>query len=509
MKEIEIRAPSIKSTIIEEKLSPTIETKESPKDPDITDLKIETPTPIVETRNIEDTIIARTQMNGTSNDNHNEDDEVKPRSPLHEMKIIVPQVDWDKNKNESLNKDKIEDEDDTSSEDSDEIDSDSLSSSEDVDKPAVPTSSPPRLKIHNTDGYLLLDEQIERHNEDGATFEPDSIECSYLLEDANKTETTTPTTPTAAPRTIVKDMDTVSSNLKQLQLKEESNKHSVCNSPTSIGSRQSSKNDDSEDNDVTTAAYTETEFSEWARDGDDLVSQDLRDVEYDMNPEYQGKGKRPSLARMANGEDLTDIELDYSQEELNAEKTNVPSTIASKLLANGEEDIGFMDTDNESILEEDSLKEPAKTKNRGYIEFVNFSSPMKTIAAAVAPIAKTELEVDESSDALTPCNEQNVIEFDPVTMDDVRDRLKRCEIKVTDCDGHDQEMSAPIEAANKELMSLSMDEDSLLMVETHEDTTTSELVTVLASPCNPAGGMSGKDDDTPSEATKTPEPRKF
>ncbi|XP_058793152.1 F-actin-monooxygenase Mical [Phymastichus coffea] len=503
MKEIEIRAPSRKSVIIEEKLSPTIETKESPKEPDIMDLKIETPTPTVEMKNIEDAIITKIQINGGVASDHNEQDEVKPRSPLHETSIVVPEVNWEKNKKELENREKIEDEEDTSSEDSDEIDSDSLSSSEeaDNDKPAVPTSSPPRLQIHNTGGYLLLDEQIEQHNEDGATFEPDSIECSYLLEDANKTETTTPTTPTPAPRTIIKDMEFVNSNLKQLQLQEDSSKHSVCNSPTSLGSRPSSKNDDSEENDVTTAAYTETEFSEWARDGDDLVSEDLRDVEYDMNPEYRGKGKRPSLARMANGEDLTDIELDYSQEELNAEKTNVPSTIASKLLANGEEDIGFMDTDNESILEEDSLKEPAKAKNRGYIEFVNFSnSPIKT----AAPIAKTELEQEESSDALTPCNEQNVIEFDPVTMDDVRDRLRRCEIKVTDDDGNIEK--PPIEAVNKDLMSLSMDEDSLLIVEPHEDTTTSELVTVLASPCNPMGGeLSGKDDETPSETTKTPE----
>ena len=458
----------------------------------------------------------------------------------------MPQVDWEKNKKEKQQEDEKLDEEDDTSDDSDEIDSDSLSSTDDDEAEKAnklklaANLSPPRLQIHSTDGDLLLDEQVDKHHvEDTSTFEPDSIECSYLIEDTNRLDNNLPPSrapppiPTSLPpqNTCSKDIEAVNTNLKQLQLQDDLSKRNFSgrSSPTSLASHASSKNDDSEENDVTTAAYTETEFSEWARDGDDLVSEDLRDVEYDMNPEFQGKGKRPSndkmLARMANGEDLTDVELDYSQEEMNGEHPNpkCASTIASKLLANGEEDIDYMDTDNESLLEEDSLKEITRPRNRGYIEFVNFktAAPTSINLKSDAPIAKSELEYDESSDALTPCcedNDLNVIEFDPVTIDDVRERLRAknnanaapppCEIKVTDCDKEDP----AIEAVNRELMCMSMEEDSLLIVEPHEDTTTSEVVTVLASPVNPQAAVmpangaaavaTNKDEET-SEATET------
>ncbi|XP_032457373.1 F-actin-monooxygenase Mical isoform X4 [Nasonia vitripennis] len=540
LKDLEVAKPlPSKPAIIEEKPSPT-EPSEPPKEPDITSLKIETPTPTVETRTVEDV----PYQNGDTAQSNQNDLEMRPRSPLHETSIIVPDIDWKKTKQENEQPEKLArtlggendiDSSDTSSEDSDELDSDSLSTSDGEEeeqanklKQTIPLS-PPRLQIHSTEGDLLLDAQVEKHHEDGMTFEPDSIECSYLLEDPNRPPSHPPSPPPTAPLILppsLKELESVNTSLKQLQLQDE-RRGSL--SPTTT-SRASSKNDDSEENDVTTAAYTETEFSEWARDGDDLVSEDLRDVEYDMNPEFQGKGKRPSndrmLARMANGEDLTDVELDYSQEEMNADRTNTqyPSTIASKMLANGEEDIGFMDTDNESLLDEDSLKEVSRPKNRGYIEFVNFKAPQTPVKLSSgksnAPIAKSELEYDDASDAQTPCCEDNVIEFAPITMDDVRDRLRHnqnghvvngngnmvCQIKIADCEKDDH----ALEVVNKDLMSLSMEEDSLLIVEPAEDTTTSEVVTILASPNNPTGGSivscSKNEDTTTSENTKTPEP---
>lgn len=517
LKEIEIMPPS-KQTIIEEKSSPS-ESLDPPKDPDVTSTKTETPTPLVETKNIEEALsgkaIKPTQFNGESLkiDNQRQDENKARISPSRES---ASQVDWEKQKRDEEEKEKQKDEEESSSEDLDEMDSDSLSSTDEEGENKAKPFTPPKLQIFGAMRESLLDKSIDRHQEEGTTFEPDSIECSYLhLEDPDRPPDRAP-----PPPPVTKEIEIVNSNLKSIQIQDElgKNNFSGCSSPTS---HISGKTDDSEENDVTTAAYTETEFSEWARDGDNLVSEDLRDVEYDMNPEYQGKGKRPSndkfLAKIANGEDLTDVELDFSQEELAAENNQLPNTIASKLLANGEEDIGFMDTDNESLLEEDSLKEITRPRNRGYIEFVNVKTPSTPV---VAPIAKSELEYDESSDAQTPCCEDkdmNVIEFDPVTMDDVRDRLRLnglvravpCEIKVTDCDKDEP----AIDAVNKDLMSLSMDEDSLLIVEPSEDTTTSEVVTVLASPNNPLGGRVGSlndkeendDDDTSSDRTKTPE----
>lgn len=492
LKDLELKLPS-KPAIIEEKSSPS-ESLEPSKDPDITVLKIETPTPTSKAKSFNDPPTPTTKLNGDTFHHERLDSASPPREA---------------SKKELENEEQKEADDEegsNSSDDSDEIESDSLSSSDELNRHT--DFIVPKLQIHSTEGDLLLADQIGMGNieDPGQTFEPDSIECSYLLQEQQQPAKVPDVKPPAPPQ-----LEIVNSNLKQLHMQDElgrRNNFSGCSSPTaSLGS---SKNDDSEDNDPNTAALTETEFSEWARDGDDLVSEDLRDVEYDINPEGR---RRPSnerhLARIANGEDLTDVELDYSLEELN--NGQLPSTIASKLLANGEEDIGFMDTDNESLLEEDSLRE-TKPRNRGYVEFVSFKSPSSP--QMQAPIARTDPEYDESSDALTPCcedgPEQNVIEFDPVTIDDVRDRLRlngkatNCEIRVTGCEREEQ---VGVEGVNKDMMSLSMEEDSLLIVEPHEDTTTSEVVTILASPVNPLSRpvVSDKGDDTPSEPTKTPE----
>ena len=470
LKDLEIKPPPIsKSSVSEEKLSPCVsKSVTSPNAPDIASPKTETPTPTVETKNFE---LAPLRING-------ETCVRLEKSPLNSpLRENVSLDDWSRKNEKTVEKEK-------NSEESDEIDSDSLSSSDLDDddeieednnlKTPIISVSPPRLHIRSNNSNLLNKERIEKI-EDSTNFEPDSIECSNLLDDVRDLECKE------------KELDAVNNGLKQLQIAQEA--RSV--SPTS------SRNSTTEENDVTTAAYTETEFSEWARDGHDLVSEDLRDVEYDMNPEFQGKGKRPSLQAkpLANGEeDLTDIELDYSQEERQS-----LHPIASKLLANGE-DIGFMDTDNDSLLEEDSLRESSRQKNRGYIEFVSVkNSPVKR--PNEAPIAKVEHEYEDSSEAQTPCCEDNVIEFNPVTMDDVRHRLKPpAEIQVTECGN--------VDAVNKDMMSLSMEEDSLLIVEPAEDTTTSEVVTVLVSPRDPVKSIVKErdtEDDTPSDPTKTSE----
>lgn len=78
----------------------------------------------------------------------------RPRSPLHETSIIVPQVDWGKSAEERK---------EAASTGDSEIDSDSLSSGEEEEEaPPVTNLSPPRLQIHSTDGDLLLDEEAER-----------------------------------------------------------------------------------------------------------------------------------------------------------------------------------------------------------------------------------------------------------------------------------------------------------------------------------------------------------
>lgn len=428
-----------------------------------------------------------------------EDDVCRPRSPLHETSIVVPQVDWNKNVDEEVRS--------KDSSDDTEIDSDSLSSSETEDSDGAAKKelsvnlSPPRLQIHSTDGDLLLDEDADKEPDTGATFEPDSIEFIDTREELVNPVSEDIRSVGSASR-VPADVEIVNHNLKKLELNDTvtAKSFSNCSSPTSS---TSNKHDDSMENDVTTAALTETEFSEWARDGEAMVADDLRDVEFDINPEFittrRNRGNREknvassAAARMAKEEDLTDIEVESFRHD---RAVGAPSNDTSKLLANGE-DIDYMDTDNESLLD-DSLRDATNMpllKNRGYVEFVNVGSPPKgrpeMRPIVDAPIARAEVENEFCSD--DERYDENIIEINPVTMEDIQDRLNDAAKKsivdskpliTLDFSETNNDEPAVNEAINREMFQ-SMDEDSLLVIEPAEDTTTSELITILASPVNP------------------------
>ncbi|XP_076657796.1 molecule interacting with CasL isoform X4 [Halictus rubicundus] len=448
--------------------------------------------------NVKNSQVIETSFTGNAEENNG----FRPRSPLHETSIIVPQVNWSKNKEETK---------DAASTGDSEIDSDSLSSSDEAEEEAKSHQviainlSPPRLQIHSTDGDLLLDEEADKCKDfdDGQSFEPDSIECS-LLREKELSQNVNPIaldTITCANKTSV-ELEIVKNEIEQLELQDDSKKgFSTCSSPISVASTISNKCDDSEENDVTTAALTETEFSEWARDGEVLASDDLRDTEFNINPEFittrktlsnSAKVNYPSIT-IAKEEDLTDMDLDSFKID---RKQSIPVNNTSQLLANGE-NIDFMDTDNDSLLD-DSLQDASNMvmlKNRGYVEFVNIKSTPVLVSSqdkltADAPIAKLEMENDSCSEE-EAYNDRNVIEINPVTMDDVMNKLnstinKSEDVVKTTVDSKltGQQDQLITEATNKETYP-SMEEDSLLIVEPAEDTTTSEVITILASPVNP------------------------
>lgn len=472
------------SSILKSKTAPNICGESSIKDKEL----IDNPGFLHQTNNSKDSVEGIKNSQNTEKSllsSTEESNGFRPRSPLHETSIVVPQVDW-KQKNEAK---------DASSGDS-EIDSDSLSSSdsnEAVENEFVAVNlSPPRLQIHSTDGDLLLDERVDRYQsieydpDDAQTFEPDSIEVSFL-QDRRLIDSSMDNAP----------VETLNNNMGQLDLRDDKRDRSS----SSEASATSNKQDDSEENDITTAAFTETEFSEWARDGEALVSDDLRDVELDIDPSFitirRNNLKLTSTpVKIAKEEDT---ELDSKIDRLIDER--YPNNSTSKLLVNGE-DINYMDTDNESLLD-DSLQDAsnvAMLRNRGYIEFVNVRTiipnvPSYDLSIADAPIAKLDLENDSYSDEEEGFKDANVIEIDPITMEDVINKLnepvvnKSSEISANEEQGEERFQRNPtqeplVEAINKELFQ-SMEEDSLLIMEQAEDTTTSEVVTILASPVNP------------------------
>ncbi|KAM0726664.1 [F-actin]-monooxygenase MICAL3 [Formica fusca] len=488
------------SSILKSKTAPNIYGESSIKDREL----IDKPMFLHQTNNLtKDSIEDIKSSQNTEKfllSNTEETNGFRPRSPLHETSIVVPQVDWNKKKEDK----------DASSGDS-EIDSDSLSSSDsneavENDQFVAINLSPPRLQIHSTDGDLLLDEGVDRYKhydpDDGQSFEPDSIEVSFL-QDRRLIDPSNADSSIDNARTI----ETLNNNMEQLDLRDDNKRD--CNS-SSEASVVSNKQDDSEENDITTAAFTETEFSEWARDGEALVSDDLRDVELDIDPNFitvrRNNAKLTSTpVRIAKEEDT---ELEYSKiDQLIDQK--YPNNSTSKLLVNGE-DINYMDTDNESLLD-DSLQDAsniAMLRNRGYVEFVNVKTILPDISScnlsiADAPIARLDLENDfYSEEEEEGFKDANVIEIDPITMEDVIGKLNepvmnnssiKSEIQTIEEQSEEQgeekfkentTREPLVEAINKELFQ-SMEEDSLLVMEPAEDTTTSEVVTVLASPVNP------------------------
>ncbi|CAD6241476.1 GSCOCG00009273001-RA-CDS [Cotesia congregata] len=428
----------------------------------------------------------------------------KSKINLPEISADVIQVNWNKI---SINK-----EDDNSTDDS-EMDSDSLSSNSKSDlnvdnnkeqkDDETHRNLSSRSQVRDTPENLLIDDKVDKYKDEdtGMTFEPDSIECVMNVRDEINEERVNSVEPSRSinvwsrssnndNKNSVYDIETVNNNFKQIDLKEFCSSISNCSSPTSLASIISNKQDDSIDNDLTTAALTETEFSEWARDGEGFVIADLKDAEFDGSSRG-GKLSMNNLqgsARIAKEEeDLTDIE---SSEGIFScpDRTEMPTNDTSKLLADGE-DIDYMDTDNESLL--DSLRDATNIpliKNRGYVEFVNVtgitSSNSKNSCSpfADAPIAKAEAEPELCSDEEK--YDDNVIKINLVTVDDVRNRLSNCTIN-TEQRNNDIEIMKKepliVEAVNRDILQ-SMDEDSLLIVEPAEDTTTSELTTILASP---------------------------
>ncbi|KAL2744346.1 F-actin-monooxygenase mical2b isoform X1 [Vespula maculifrons] len=436
----------------------------------------------------------------------------RPRSPLHETSIIVPEVHWVKNKEELKEADSTEDS---------EIDSDSLSLSdveveEDKGEQLLTANlSPPRLQIHSTDGDLLLDEGIEKNKvlDICSTFEPDSIECSFFRDEQSNNEQIA-TQLMQSSLNNDKLIEVLNNKIEECDL-HDNNKQSIssCSSPASVASAISNKQDDSEENDVTTtAALTETEFSEWARDGQDLVSYDLQDTDFDINPEFVTKRKNSNLfhggqssvfnTTMMKRENPDDTQAYTYRSD---RRTELPSNNTSELLANGE-NIDYMDTDNESLLD-DSLQDATNTtllKNRGYVEFVNIKT-INSLRSNItdAPIATLECENDICSEEEI-VNNENIIEINPVTMDDVMNKLNGA---TNSTDSKLQESSISIDAESRTVQEAqtiseainndslqSMDEDSLLIVEPAEDTTTSEVITILASPVNPQKSIVPKEE---------------
>ncbi|KAJ8959443.1 hypothetical protein NQ318_022136 [Aromia moschata] len=250
--------------------------------------------------------------------------EGRPRSPVHETSIIVPNIDWNK-KERSQSSDSL------------------CSSSSDNDVATTPNflfENIPRVEIHTA-------------NDEEENIPPDSlcIEAQLSEKAADRS------LPNEASKSITSEKKTLNQpkslpNLENMlpeihralhvnlasrvdKISPEVDSRSVKNS-----SGLSSPDSGAEQ---ATAALTETELSDWARDG--AVSDDFEDVEFEFD-----RPKKSGGVRIAHLPEFDESSHDYNNEKQTKElknKTIITEAMNTVLSANLDH-IEFMDTGTET-----------------------------------------------------------------------------------------------------------------------------------------------------------------
>ncbi|RZF36311.1 hypothetical protein LSTR_LSTR014575 [Laodelphax striatellus] len=377
----------------------------------------------------------------------------RPRSPVHETSILVP--DFPRRTEAKKNGDEEDEE-----EEEDDMESDSLSSEmtgssseedEDVEKEEKKSQGvvlPPKVEIHNSRGELMDDdgEIVDQKVEEGSVETtgdsvniicevPDVVAVAAELDynsmeecDRSKQIDLVPKMSVEAESnntfnskiiTVPSSINSEGQILKQVSTPAElfvsdegtgEDKLSRRSSPSSPVSLQC---DDSEgyQNESLVAALTETELSDWARDE---VSETLDDLELNINPQSlqsitfrrnqrprNRRNARGVAARIARTEDFDDDYTHVCGKSADPRAAPPPSTLLTNI-----DNIEFMDTGGE---EDESSTEDSKhqaIKNSGYVQFVNspddedeLATPM---AEALPPFSDLEsFKEDEESSRLT------------------------------------------------------------------------------------------------------------
>ncbi|PSN38132.1 hypothetical protein C0J52_08223, partial [Blattella germanica] len=417
---------------------------------------------------------------------HEEESDYRPRSPAHETSIVVPEIPWKASQNGI--KDEGEGDED---EDNDDIASDSLSSGssasglddEESDHKSKPTSpfherTPPRVEIHDSSGELMTETAVDERSKTDISSEqvvrPNEIILPHPVE--------------------FSAVDTNCESKKTVETPVSENKRfSMTSDRSSPSTPPSTRGEDSESfqNEITLA---DTELSDWAQDGDAVVSEDLEDVEFNIDPEYVTlrRHRKPKTirksdsglstpARIARSEDF-DFDDDPGHVcgiSKRTESEPIKDIDLSSHLLTNIDNIEFMDSGEEETESDDVLAATNKTllHNSGYVQFVN---------------------VTDDDDLSTPIVETPTIATDLLSTPIVPALvLSECERDSDSLEALD--VVSQVEALNKELLvaSAGEDEESSLQPEgtTTEETTTSEIVTVKDSPIDvPRAETSGGDE---------------
>lgn len=341
--------------------------------------------------------ILKNDMNSSKDEHktisHENENECRPRSPVHETSIVVPEF--------LLSQIKPQFEADI---ETDSLSSDS-SSSDDSNhggQEKVPTI-PPKVEIHNSRGELMEEESC---NDVQKALISESVKNASPLVNVDVNINSIPSSledinhkidasvNNLIPNTSYKDSEAFNTvlmsteNVKFVKI-DNSLKHGIqeivlpssynqvdykSSGQSSPASPVSVKDEESFKNESTLAAFTETELSDWARDEDAVVSENFEDLELSINPQFITfrKHQKPKTRRTARG-----VAAKIARtEDFDEEYTHIcgkpdRSVIPSSVLLNTE-NIEFMDTGGEEENNvDDSGAKNAYVKNSGYIQFLS------------------------------------------------------------------------------------------------------------------------------------------
>ncbi|CAB0005362.1 unnamed protein product, partial [Nesidiocoris tenuis] len=299
-----------------------------------------------------------------------EEEEVRPRSPVHETSIVVP--DFPRNDTKEVESDSLSSElssstEDTADEEEEEEGDDVAEAVEEKannEEPQIQT--PPKLEIHNSRGELMEDtpemDSLNMPDICQAENEKSPIDKLDLVPLEFKKVITVPDQVGGAVLTQVTNTEDLYFNEKRTETPDSS---------------------DSLKNDLT--AHTETEMSDWARD-EDGVSEPLDDLEFADKPEHRRLSGPRGIAKTAKPEDFDEYTHVCGKE----------TPVAHNAL--NLDNLEFMDTGDESS---EASSDHHLNLNRGYVQFINNDEDLTPVVEYVNPLKEELTDTTTTSEPTT------------------------------------------------------------------------------------------------------------
>lgn len=291
------------------------------------------------------------------------ENEGRPRSPVHETSIIVPNINWD-----------------GSNKRADSLESSSSSESESEEKNEEGATSAanlfnsiPRVEVHDVAGEILEDNNEENildslneaiNTEIKSELQPSISEPLKSIGSVKKTLNQPKSLPSLQNDNILTEMH----EALHTKMKDSKQEENVDKNKNSSGRSTPSVNDSCFDQ---ATVLTETELSDWARDGavSDDFEEDLNageEIHNKISPKTN-KSETIKIAKISEFEDLGHVCGREKENKDNKNRRTVNECV-NNILNPDLDNIEFMDTGTETSSDDNAFVE---AKNNGYIQFQN------------------------------------------------------------------------------------------------------------------------------------------